>query len=324
MEELNTDLKYYVGIDLGATTTDIGITDTKGEIVARGTISTRTHTDVHRYADDLYKETEELAKVVGGIENVAAIGIGAPGANREGEIAYSKNLPWEMPVPLAAIVEKRFGIPVTVDNDANAAAAGEMIYGVARGMRNFITITLGTGVGSGIVCDGKLLRGHRGMGGELGHLSVRHTNARACTCGKNGCLEAYCSASGMVRTAKEWLADNPMRDTLLRTMASESITALDVYDAAIKGDVFAREIFDFTGEMLGEALAEFMNISDPEAFVLFGGLARSGELLLTPVKDSFRRHLMPLWRRYETKILLSTLPGADAAVLGAAALAADN
>lgn len=322
MENTDTCLSYYVGIDIGATTTDIGIVDNKGNIVARQSINTRTHSDVCCYADDLYKVTEELAKTVGGISNVTAVGIGAPGVNREGEIAHNQNLPWKMPVPLAAIVRERFSVPVTIDNDANAAAAGELIYGAARGMKNFITITLGTGVGSGIVCDGKILRGHRGLGGELGHLTMRHTNARMCACGKIGCLEAYCSATGMARTAREWLANDPNRETLLRDITPEHITPRDVYDAAVKGDTLAREIFDFTGGMLGEALAEFMNISDPEAFVLFGGLTKSGDLLLAPVKDSYQRHLMPLWRRYETKILLSTLPGADAAILGAAALAA--
>lgn len=313
--------RFYAGIDMGGTNTAIGIVDEEGNVVARCSISTCRYGNLKDYADALYEATKKLSEEIGGMEMISAVGIGAPNANRDGEIACCQNLPWEMPAPLAAVVKERFGIPVAVDNDANASAAGEMIYGAARGMKNFITITLGTGVGSGIVCDGNIIRGHRGMGGELGHITVRRDNARSCTCGKDGCLEAYCSASAVARTAREWLAENPERESLLRSLPSESITSLDVYKAAMKGDSLSKEIFDFTGEILGEALADFMNISDPEAFVLFGGLARSGELLMEPVRDSFRRHLMPLWRRYETKILVSTLPGADAAILGAAALA---
>lgn len=316
--------KFYAGIDLGGTNTAIGIVDSEGNVIKRGSISTCAQRDIKLYVESLYKTIEELSEAIGGIGSISAIGIGAPNINRDGEIAFSQNLPWEMPAPLASLVRERFGIPVAIDNDANAAAAGEMIYGAARGLKNFITITLGTGVGSGIVCDGAIIRGHRGMGGELGHITVRHDNGRPCTCGKSGCLEAYCSATGVARTAREWLEKMPQRDTLLRGLKSDEITSRDVYEAAVKGDAMAHEIFDFTGEILGEALADFMNISDPEAFVLFGGLTKSGDLLMNPLRASFHRHLMPLWRRYETKIIVSTLPGADAAILGAAALATND
>lgn len=316
--------QFFAGIDLGGTNTAIGIVDESGNVIARGSFSTSTHKETDSYIEALYEEIRRVAEsAVGGIDRISAIGIGAPAINRNQEVAFCENLPWKMPVPLGRLARERFGIPVAVDNDANAATIGEMIYGVAKGLKNFICITLGTGVGSGIVSDGKLIRGHHGFGGELGHLTIRHHNARLCNCGKIGCLEAYCSATGVARTAREMLADNPDRDTLLRALDPASITSRDVYEAAIKGDALANEVFTFTGEILGEALAEFHNISDPEAFILFGGLTKSGDLLMNPLMDSYQRHLMPLWRKFETKILISPLAGADAAILGAAAMATE-
>lgn len=204
-------------------------------------------------------------------------------------------------------------------NDANAAAIGEMTYGVARGLKDFIMITLGTGVGSGIVINGQLVYGHDGFAGELGHVIMKRNNGRLCGCGRTGCLETYCSATGVARTAREFLQARPDEQSLLHEIPEEDITSKDVFDAAMKGDKLAKDVFDFTGDMLGQALADFTAFSAPEAFVLFGGLAKSGELLFKPLRESLERNLMSLWKG-KIKVLLSGLKEADAAVLGASAL----
>ena len=213
----------------------------------------------------------------------------------------------------------KFGIPVSVTNDANAAAIGEMTYGAARGLKDFIMITLGTGVGSGIVINGQLVYGHDGFAGELGHVTMKRNNGRLCGCGRTGCLETYCSATGVARTAREFLEARPNDESLLRNMQIDDITSKDVYDAAVAGDQLAKDIFNFTGEILGQALADFTAFSAPEAFVIFGGLAKSGEMLMKPLRNSFENHVMNLWKG-KVKILVSELKEADAAVLGASAL----
>ena len=211
------------------------------------------------------------------------------------------------------------GLPVRITNDANAAAVGEMTYGVARGMKNFIMITLGTGVGSGIVVNGEVLLGHDGFAGELGHVTMIRNNGRLCGCGKTGCLEAYASATGVARTARE-LLETTDRQSLLRNIPPEDITSKDVFDAAQQGDELACEIFAFTGKMLGEALADFVAFSSPEAIVLFGGLTKAGDLIMKPVVESMNANVMPLWKN-KIKVLLSQLKESDAAILGASALA---
>jgi glucokinase len=209
------------------------------------------------------------------------------------------------------------GIPVSLTNDANAAAVGEMTYGAARGMKNFIMITLGTGVGSGIVINGEVVYGHDGFAGELGHTcAVRH-NGRQCGCGKHGCLETYCSATGVARTAREWLE---MSDEPSELRSLDKITSKDVYDAAKDGDKLALKIFDFTGRILGEKLADFIEFSAPEAIVLFGGLARSKEFLTEPILKAMNENVLPLWRD-KVKLVYSQLKESDAAILGASALA---
>ena len=227
-------------------------------------------------------------------------------------------MPWKGVIPLAALFEEKIGVPTALTNDANAAAIGEMTYGAARGMKDFIMITLGTGVGSGIVINGQLVYGHDGFAGELGHVVVRRENGRQCGCGRKGCLETYCSATGVARTAREFLVARP-EPSLLREIPAEEIVSKDVYDAAVKGDKLALDIFEFTGRILGEALSDFIAFSSPEAIVLFGGLAKSGDYIMKPIKKALDENILKIYEG-KTKLLVSELKDADAAVLGASAL----
>lgn len=311
---------YVVGIDIGGTNTVFGIVDARGVVIASSSIKTRKQPTVEAYIDELHTELSKLIELNDAVDKIHGIGIGAPNANYyTGTIEQGVNLPWPTPIPLARMVSEKFGIPVSVTNDANAAAIGEMTYGVARGLRDFIMITLGTGVGSGIVINGQLVYGHDGFAGELGHVVVKRNNGRLCGCGRRGCLETYCSATGVAQTAREFLEARPAEESLLRNIPIDEITSKDVYDAAVSGDRLAKDVFDYTGDILGAALADFTAFSAPEAFILFGGLSKSGELLMKPLRDSLERNLMPLWRG-KVKVLLSELKEADAAVLGASAL----
>lgn len=311
---------YVVGIDIGGTNSVFGIVNERGEVLASSSIKTRKHNNIEDYIDELYEALTKLIDEAGVAGQIHGIGIGAPNANfYTGVIEQGVNLPWPTPIPLAQLVSEKFGIPCAVTNDANAAAIGEMTYGVARGLKDFIMITLGTGVGSGIVINGQLVYGHDGFAGELGHVIMKRNNGRLCGCGRTGCLETYCSATGVARTAREFLQARSDEQSLLREIPEEDITSKDVFDAAMKGDKLAKDVFDFTGDMLGQALADFTAFSAPEAFVLFGGLAKSGELLFKPLRESLERNLMSLWKG-KIKVLLSGLKDADAAVLGASAL----
>lgn len=310
---------YVIGIDLGGTNTVFGIVDARGVVIASSSIKTGKHAKFEDYVEELYQAITAIVKANDAEDKIHGIGIGAPNANYyTGMIEASVNLPWEMPIDLAGTLSKKFGIPVACTNDANAAAIGEMTYGVARGLKDFIMITLGTGVGSGIVINGQLVYGHDGFAGELGHVIMKRNNGRLCGCGRTGCLEAYCSATGVARTAREFL-EVRSEPSLLRDMNIEDITSKDVYDAAIAGDKIAREIFEYTGNILGEAFADMTVFSSPKAFVLFGGLAKSGDLLLKPLRESMDRNMMVMFRG-KPQILLSELKEADAAVLGASAL----
>lgn len=311
---------YVLGVDIGGTNTVFGIVDARGHVVASDSIKTRKHANFEDYIDELHTEIVRLLKANDVEGEIQGIGIGAPNGNYyTGEIQNPPNLPWKGILPLAEMVSKAFdGIPVGVTNDANAAALGEMTYGAARGMKDFIMITLGTGVGSGIVINGQLVYGHDGFAGELGHVIVKRNNGRVCGCGRTGCLEAYCSATGVARTAREFL-ELRSEPSVLRNIQIEDITSKDVYDAAITGDKLAKEIFEYTGKILGDAMADMVAFSSPQAIVLFGGLAKSGELLLKPLKEEFETALMPIFKG-KTKIILSELKESDAAVLGASAL----
>ncbi len=310
---------YVVGIDIGGTNTVFGIVDARGVVIASSSIKTLKHSDVNAYLDELYNEVTRLLVANDAVDKVHGIGIGAPNANYyTGMIEKLVNIPWPTPLPLVQMVSDKFGIPVAITNDANAAAIGEMTYGAARGLKDFIMITLGTGVGSGMVINGQLVYGHDGFAGELGHTIMKRNNGRLCGCGRTGCLEAYCSASGVARTAREFL-EIRTEPSALRTIPIEAITSKDVYDAAVAGDKLANEIFEYTGNILGEAFAEFTVFSSPQAIILFGGLAKSGELLLRPLRESMEKNMYPAFKG-KVQILLSELKDADAAVLGASAL----
>ncbi|MDE6256151.1 MAG: ROK family protein, partial [Muribaculaceae bacterium] len=311
---------YVMGIDIGGTNTVFGIVDARGHVVASDSIKTRKHANFDDYIKELHDGAERLIKLNDAEGKIQGIGIGAPNANYyTGEIVNPPNLPWGPIIPLAETVSKAFGgIPVSITNDANAAALGEMTYGAARGMKDFIMITLGTGVGSGIVVNGQLVYGHDGNAGELGHVIMKRNNGRICGCGRAGCLEAYCSATGVARTAREFL-EIRTEPSLLRNLDIEDITSKDVFDAAMAGDAIAKDVFEYTGKILGEALADMIVFSSPQAIILFGGLAKSGELLLRPLQESLEKNIFPIFKG-KTKVIISELKESDAAVLGASAL----
>ena len=299
--------KYTIGLDLGGTNSVFGIVDPEGNIVQRTSIKTQDYAAATDFVEAAVMALRNIIDKVGGIGNIASMGVGAPNGNiKTGCIEFAPNIAWahEGKVPLAKMFSEKLGIPVVVTNDANAAAVGEKTFGVAKDMNDFIVVTLGTGVGSGIFCNGKLVYGSDGNAGELGHLTIRR-GGRLCGCGKRGCLEAYCSATGLARTAKEKM--------------HKDLTSYEVAQAAEKGDALAREIYEETGRMLGEACAEMMLFSSPEAFIFFGGMAKAGELLFEHVRKAFDESVMPCFRG-KAKFLMSGLKDSDAAILGAAGL----
>ncbi len=316
---------YVIGLDLGGTNSVFGIVDSRGDIKTTTAIKTQVYEKVEDYVNASVEALQPIIDQVGGIDKIKSMGIGAPNGNfYTGTIEFAPNLKWGHNgiVPLASMFSEKLGVPVALTNDANAAALGEMTYGAARGMKNFIEITLGTGVGSGIVINGQLVYGCDGFAGELGHtIMVRGENARPCGCGRKGCLEAYCSATGVARTAREML-EKTKRPSLLRDLDPEKITSLDVSIAAGKGDELAKEIFDFTGKMLGEACADFAAFSSPEAFIFFGGLTKAGDLLMKPLKEAYDNSVLNIFKG-KAKFLLSSLDGSSAAVLGASAVGWD-
>ena len=313
---------FVIGLDLGGTNSVFGIVDQRGQVLATTSIKTQSYKIVEDFVDAGIEVLKPIIAKVGGISQIKAMGIGAPNGNfYRGTIENAANLVWahDSVVPLADMFSKRLDIPVGLTNDANAAAIGEMQYGVARGMKDFIMITLGTGVGSGIVVNGQMVYGSDGFAGELGHVTmVRGAEGRSCGCGRKGCLEAYCSATGVARTACEFL-QKTKEPSLLRDINPEEITSLDVSIAAGKGDKMALDIFAFTGDMLGAACADFANFSSPEAFVFFGGLTKAGDLLMNPIKAAYAKYVLPTYRD-NVKFLVSSLDDAAAAVLGASAI----
>ena len=321
MDTQQTLKPYVIGLDLGGTNSVFGIVDSRGEIKATTAIKTQGYDKVEDYVDACVTALEPIIEQVGGIDMIKAMGIGAPNGNYyNGTIEFAPNLSWghDGIVPLAAMFKERLGIPVALTNDANAAAIGEMIYGVARGMKNFIVITLGTGVGSGIVINGQLVYGCDGFAGELGHVIIRRENGRPCGCGRKGCLETYCSAMGVARTARELLATTT-QPSLLRELDPEKITSLDVAIAAGKGDKLANEIYEFTGRLLGEACADFAAFSSPEAFIFFGGMTKAGDLIMKPIEKAYDENVLKIFKG-KAKFLVSGLEGSSAAVLGASAV----
>ena len=312
---------YVIGLDLGGTNSVFGIIDADANVVAQTSVKTRGHGPVEQYVKDCVEALNVIISEVGGIEKINGMGIGAPNGNYYTNcIEYAPNLPWDNGcIPLGKLFSEALGIPVAMTNDANAAAMGEMAYGVAKGMKNFIMITLGTGVGSGIVCDGKVIYGSDGLAGELGDVRVEQHNGRECGCGRTGCLETYCSATGVARTAREIISTSDV-PTILREIPLDEIESKDVSIAAGKGDEVAKSIMDFTGRMLGRACADFACFNSPEAFVFFGGLTKAGDLIMDPIKKAYEENILKCYKG-KAKILVSQLDNAKAAVLGASALA---
>lgn len=311
-----------IGLDLGGTNSVFGVVDSKGEIIATTSIKTQAYPSVDQYVMESVKAVKQIAEQVGGMEKIRAMGIGAPCGNYyKGTIEHAANLVWAKGiVPLANMFVNELGIPVVVTNDAKAAAMGEMKYGVAVGMNNFVELTLGTGVGSGIVANGQLIYGSDGFAGELGHMIVE-PDGRPCGCGRKGCLETYCSATGVVRTAIAMLEESS-EATSLRDIATDKLTSYEVYKAAMAGDAMAQEVFKQTGRRIGIACANIATFLSPEAFIFFGGLAQAGELLLRPIEEAYNENVLSLYKG-KARFLMSGLDGAKAAILGASAIAWD-
>src|SRR5688572_17953031 len=313
-----------IGIDIGGTGTKFGIVDRDGNVLFSDEISTRTHADVNSFIDDLYTALSVLIEKAGGIGRMKGIGVGAPNGNYyTGTIEYAPNLPWQGIIPLAKMTEDKFKLPVILTNDANAAAVGEMMYGAAKGMKDFIMITLGTGVGSGIVANGQLILGHDGFAGELGHTIIYPGGRFHPGSGAYGSLEVYASATGVTKTAIEYLQNRPDEESLLRAYDQDKIDSKLVYECATKGDQIALDVYQFTGKVLGLSLANFVMFSSPEAIILFGGLTKAGDLILKPTQESMEENLIQVFKN-KVKILVSHLKESDAAILGASALVWDK
>lgn len=313
---------YVVGIDIGGQTSKIGVVDPKGKILRQTAIRTDTYgADANAYIDALATAVKNLVAQAEKQGQIRGVGVCAPNGNYyTGTISMTPNIAWaaDKTVEFSRMFSEALGgIPVSLTNDANAAAVGEMTYGAAKGMKHFIMITLGTGVGSGIVINGQVVYGYDGFAGELGHTCAVRYNGRLCGCGKTGCLEAYCSATGVARTAREWLdaSDEP---SLLRKV--ENISSKDVYDAAKAGDKLAQRIFTYTGTILGRSFADFIEFSAPQAIVLFGGLARAKEFLYEPTLKAMNENVFRIWKN-KVQIIFSQLKESDAAILGASSLA---
>ncbi|MEO6069362.1 MAG: ROK family protein [Chitinophagaceae bacterium] len=307
-----------IGIDIGGTNTKYGLVNHRGEILKKGEIKTEQYERIEDFIDALY---HTLVPLMNEVDNtrIKGIGVGAPNGNfYTGTIEYAPNLQWKGIIPMANLITNKFSLPSSLTNDANAAAIGEMMYGAARGMRDFIMITLGTGVGSGIVANGQLIYGHDGFAGELGHTTIRPGGRKHWATGLYGSLESYTSATGIAITAKEMLAATS-EDSLLRNYKLDEIDSKRVYDCAMQGDKIAAEVYRFTGQILGEALANFIMFSSPEAIILFGGVIKAGDLLMLPTREHMEKNLLPIFQN-KVKLIFSELKEADAAILGASAL----
>lgn len=320
-----TKHKYAIGIDIGGTNTKFGIVDQFGHILQQDRLLTNQHEGVQDFIEDLHEKLVPMIEKAGGIKNFTGIGVGAPNGNYyTGNIEYAPNLKWRGIIPLASMVSEKFGLKVKLTNDANAAAMGEMMYGCAKNIKHFITITLGTGVGSGIVIDGKIVLGHDGFAGELGHTIIRPGGRLHKGTGIRGCLESYASATGVRETALELLSNNHTEKSLLRDYTlNDLITSQTVYECAIQGDKIANQVFDYTGQILGEALANFVMFSSPEAIILFGGLTKAGNLIMNPTRQAMEANLIQVFKN-KVKLVFSELKEADAAILGASALVAPS
>jgi glucokinase len=317
MSVVDLSKEVALGIDIGGTNTKFGLVNHRGQILTKGSLPTDQYSTPEAFVDALHEQIQPLIDehCEGGIEG---IGVGAPNANYyRGTIELAPNLPWRGIINFAELMTAKFNSPCKMTNDANAAALGEMMYGAARGMKDFIMITLGTGVGSGIVSGGNLIYGHDGFAGELGHTIVKPGGRKHWSTGSEGSLEAYASATGIAITAKKMRAEFP--DSMLNQYPEEAINSKTVHECALKGDPVAVEVFRYTGQKLGEALANFVMFSSPEAILLFGGVIKAGDFILKPAKLHMERNLLPIFRS-KVRLVFSELDEADAAILGASAL----
>ncbi len=318
MSLVDLSKQVALGVDIGGTNTKYGLVNHRGEILEKGSIRTDSYEKVEDFIDALYERINPLLNKHSSQRRFDGIGVGAPNANYfRGTIEQAPNLRWKGIVPFADLMTEKFGVPCKMTNDANAAALGEMMFGAARGMKDFIMITLGTGVGSGIISGGQLIYGHDGFAGELGHTIVKPGGRKHWSTGSEGSLEAYASATGIAITAKKMRAEFP--DSLLNGYPEEAINSKVVHECAKKGDATAIEVFRYTGQKLGEALANFVMFSSPEAILLFGGVIKAGDFILKPTKLHMERNLLPIFRN-KVKLVFSELDEADAAILGASAL----
>lgn len=318
MALIDLSKQIALGIDIGGTNTKYGFVNHRGEILEKGSLKTDEYEKVEDFIDALYNKMSPLMKKHSNQTRLDGIGVGAPNANYyTGTIEQAPNLRWKGIIPFAELMTKKFGLPCKMTNDANAAALGEMMFGAARGMKDFIMMTLGTGVGSGIISGGNLIYGHDGFAGELGHTIIKPGGRKHWSTGSEGSLEAYASATGIAITAKKMRAEFP--DSMLNQYPEEEINSLVVHECAKKGDPTAVEVFRYTGQKLGEALANFVMFSSPEAILLFGGVIKAGDFILKPTKLHMERNLLPIFRN-KVKLVFSELDEADAAILGASAL----
>lgn len=318
MIDLSNELA--IGIDIGGTNTKYGIVNHRGEILEKGELRTDAYPQVEGFVDALYQALMPIIEKNSDEALIKGIGIGAPNGNPfSGTIEYAPNLKWRGVIALCELVTAKFKMPSVINNDAKSAAIGEMTYGAARGMKDFIMITLGTGVGSGIVVNGHVVYGHDGFAGELGHTTIRPGGRKHPGTGMHGTLETYASATGIAVTANELLDEDPRAESLMRKYSREEITAKVVAEAAEKGDKIAQEVYRFTGQILGEALANFIMFSSPEAIILFGGVIKAGDLILKPTREHMEKNLLPIFQN-KVKLVFSELKEADAAILGASAL----
>lgn len=316
---LDLSQQLAIGIDIGGTNTKYGLVNHRGEILEKGELRTDAYPTIESFIDALYETLIPIINSIPDGHEIKGIGIGAPNGNYyKGTIEYAPNLHWKGIIFLTDLITNRFNLPCSLTNDANAAAVGEMMYGAARGMRDFIMITLGTGVGSGIVANGQLIYGHDGFAGELGHTIIRPGGRKHWSTSLDGSLEAYCSATGITITAKEMLSQSE-EPSLLRNVKQEDITSKRVFDCAVQGDKIAAEVYRYTGQILGEALANFIMFSSPEAIILFGGVIKAGDMLLQPTREHMEKNLLPIFQN-KVKLIFSELKEADAAILGASAL----
>ncbi len=318
MSLIDLSKQVALGVDIGGTNTKFGIVNHRGEVLDKGNLRTDAYDKVEDFIDALHESVLPMMEKYGTEAHFDGIGVGAPNANYyKGTIELAPNLPWKGVIPFAELMTAKFGLPCTVTNDANAAALGEMLFGAARGMKDFIMITLGTGVGSGIIANGSLIYGHDGFAGELGHTIVKPGGRKHWSTGSEGSLEAYASATGITITAKKMRAEFP--ESMLNQYPEDEINSKTVYECAMKEDPIAIEVFRYTGQKLGEALANFVMFSSPEAILLFGGVIKAGDFILKPAKLHMERNLLPIFRN-KVKLVFSELDEADAAILGASAL----